>query len=127
MPTTNTEFKMSSAQSVIVALIPAMLVACSGGYSPTTSPVLPDPRTVAATPSLAFGPASLTIGVGDTVTFAFGSVAHNVFFDAETGAPADIGGLNANVSVRRSFLTPGTYHYTCHIHPSMHGTIVVDE
>jgi plastocyanin len=37
----------------------------------------------------------------------------------------DIAGNNANVAIRRSFTTPGTYHYTCHIHPSMQGTIVV--
>jgi len=41
------------------------------------------------------------------VTFAFGSVAHNVFFDQQTGAPADIDGLNANVSVQRTFATRG--------------------
>ena len=107
------------------ALLPATIVACGGGYSSPTSPIPQDPLTIAATPSLTFGPASLTIAAGETVTFAFGSVAHNVFFDAAAGAPADIDGVNANVSVRRSFATPGTYRYTCHIHPSMQGTVVV--
>jgi plastocyanin len=59
------------------------------------------------------------------VTFDFQSVAHNVFFDSQAGAPLDIAGNNANVAIRRSFTTPGTYHYTCHIHPSMQGTIIV--
>jgi plastocyanin len=59
------------------------------------------------------------------VKFDFRGVAHNVFFDAQTGAPADIGGENANVTVQRTFATPGTYRFTCHIHPSMHGTVVV--
>jgi plastocyanin len=52
-------------------------------------------------------------------------VAHNVFFDAATGAPADIGGTNANVAVTRAFSTAGIYRYSCHIHPGMAGTIVV--
>jgi hypothetical protein len=59
------------------------------------------------------------------VTFAFGSVGHNVFFDTAAGAPADIPGINANTSVTRIFNTAGTFTYICHIHPSMQGTVVV--
>ena len=77
-------------------------------------------------PSLSFTPGTLTVNAGETVTFAFGGIGHNVFFDAQTGTPADIGGTNANVSVTRVFNTAGTYHYSCHIHPSMRGTVVVN-
>ncbi len=80
--------------------------------------------TVAATPALMFGPDTLVVQSGATVTFAFGSVAHNVFFTT-SGAPADITGDNANVDIARTFPTAGTFNYTCHIHPFMHGTIVV--
>ena len=69
--------------------------------------------------------ATTTVAVGATVTFDFGSVAHNVFFDAHSGAPPDISGNNANTSVGRTFNTAGSYSYTCHIHPSMHGTVIV--
>jgi plastocyanin len=107
-----------------LTLAAATLAACGGsGGGPSTGPR--DPRTIDATPSLSFGPSTLTVNVGDEVTFAFGSLAHNVFFDAEAGAPADITGLNANVSVRRTFTTAGSFHYTCHIHPGMAGTVVV--
>ncbi|HEY2374923.1 MAG TPA: plastocyanin/azurin family copper-binding protein [Gemmatimonadaceae bacterium] len=116
---------MRSMRNVLLAITAAMLAACSGGYGGTTSPIPNDGHTIAATPALTFGPSSLSVNAGDAVTFAFGSVAHNVFFDAATGAPADIDGLNANVSVQRTFTTRGTYTYTCHIHPSMHGTVVV--
>jgi len=81
---------------------------------------------VNATASLAFDPPTLTTQVGHAVTFAFGSVGHNVFFDPATGAPGNITGVNANTSVTRTFDTAGTFTYTCHIHPYMQGKVVVE-
>jgi plastocyanin len=101
----------------------------SGDGTPPTSPPSPTtpgaPDLVNATPAVAFDPPTLTTQVGHAVTFAFGSVGHNIFFDAAAGAPADIPGVNANTSVTRTFDTPGTFTYTCHIHPYMQGTVVV--
>jgi len=81
---------------------------------------------VNATASLAFDPSTLNTSVGHTVTFKFESVAHNIYFDAATGAPADIPGVNSNTSVTRTFDTAGTYTYSCHIHPYMQGKVVVN-
>lgn len=118
---------MTRMKKLAATLAAATLAACggSGGYSSPVDPPPGDGRTIAATPSLAFGPATLTVNAGDAVTFAFGSVAHNVYFDAATGSPENIVGNNANVSVARTFTTAGSYRYTCHIHPSMQGTVVV--
>ena len=48
-----------------------------------------------------------------------------VFPDAKPGVPADITGSNVNTSVTRLFATAGSYTFSCHIHPAMHGTVTV--
>jgi plastocyanin len=106
----------------------ALLSACGGGTGATTAPPPGPPAmtaTVNATPNIAFNPSPVKIVPGGTITFAFGSVAHNVYFDAVAGAPDDIPGNNAGTSVSRTFASPGTYGYSCHIHPGMRGSIVV--
>ena len=118
MSTRNTGLVLATLTAALLAM------ACGGSYGGTAGPP-PAGNTVAATPSLTFDPATLTVNVGETVTFAFGSVPHNVFFTQQAGAPADIAGNNTNVSITRTFATAGTYAYTCHIHPSMHATVVV--
>ena len=120
MLTRTTQFTLALLTGVLLAA--AGCGSDSGGDS--TSPP-PADNTVAATPSLTFSPATLTVSAGETVTFAFGTVGHNVFFDTQTGAPANIEGTNANVDVPRTFSTAGSFHYTCNIHPGMQGTIVV--
>ena len=97
-----------------------------GGYG--TGPVVdptPGVDEVVATSALSFNPATLNTAAGHTVNFVFASVAHNVFFDAKTGVPADITGSNVNTSVTRLFATAGSYTFSCHIHPAMHGTVIV--
>jgi hypothetical protein len=115
------------------AFVPlAALLGCGGGGYGSTGPGSPPPppppppaNTVDATPAELFTPGNLSVAVGQVVTFKFGSLAHNVFFAAQAGAPADIPGTNANTSVTRQFNTQGTFNYTCHIHPNMHGTVTV--
>jgi LPXTG-motif cell wall-anchored protein len=70
-----------------------------------------------------FTPASITIHVGDTVTWTnHGPSAHT--------ATANNGNFNTGVlqkgrSASHTFNTAGTFSYICSIHPFMHGTIVV--
>jgi plastocyanin len=108
------------------------LAACGGDSSDASDPLdpsfptEPDKRTVDALPSIAFTPSVLEVVAGDTVTFAFGAVAHDVYFDSMAGAPGDIPGAVTNARVTRVFAVPGRYAYSCHIHPGMRGTVRVD-
>ena len=107
------------------------LTACGGTRLATTPPPTPpmnpvSAATVNATPALAFTPVEVHLLQGGTVTYAFGTVGHNVYFDDDPdGAPDNIPGVNSNATVTRVFTKPGTYSYDCHIHPGMQGTVVL--
>ena len=126
---------MTPAMRVVLGGALIGVAACGGGGGgsaagsgyPTggTTSKTPGTNEVVATFNNAFNPTSRTVAAGTTITFTFESVAHNVYFDTAAGAPLDITGSNANTSVTRTFSATGSFGYTCHIHPSMHGTIVV--
>jgi plastocyanin len=70
-----------------------------------------------------FVPMSLTVKAGSTVTWAnMDDEPHNVVSD--TGLFRS-GAMDTNESFSFKFDKPGTYHFTCSIHPRMVGTIVV--
>jgi LPXTG-motif cell wall-anchored protein len=70
-----------------------------------------------------FAPASITIHVGDTVTWTNdGPSAHTA--TANNGS-FTTGVLQKGHSGSHTFTTAGTFTYICQIHPFMHGTVVV--
>jgi plastocyanin len=73
----------------------------------------------------AYSPTQTDIARGGTVQFIFPSTAHNVFFVAAPGAPADIPGEVSSQTVSRTFAVPGSFTYNCTIHPGMTATIIV--
>jgi LPXTG-motif cell wall-anchored protein len=70
-----------------------------------------------------FGPSSVTVHVGETVTWSNqGHTAHTA--TARNGS-FDTGTLKAGRSGSHTFAQAGTISYFCSIHPFMHGTVVV--
>jgi plastocyanin len=70
-----------------------------------------------------FSPTPLTVKAGSTVTWTnMDDEPHTVVSD--TGVFKS-GGMDTNESFSYKFDKPGTYHFTCSIHPRMIGTIVV--
>ena len=70
-----------------------------------------------------FNPTPLTVRAGSTVTWInLDDEPHSVVSD--TGAFKS-GGMDTNERFSFKFDKPGTYHFTCSIHPRMVGTVVV--
>lgn len=88
----------------------------------------PTPVKAAAAGSVAikdfsFGPSSVTVNVGDTVTWVNnGRTDHTA--TASNGS-FDTGTLKKGQSGSHTFNTAGTFGYVCTIHPFMKGTVVV--
>jgi len=71
----------------------------------------------------AFGPATLTITAGDTVTWTNeDAVVHTA---TSVNGAFDSGDLEQGESYTVTFTTAGTYDYLCTPHPSMTGRIIV--
>jgi len=84
----------------------------------------PAPSTIVVAKDFMFAPASLTVRAGSTVTWTNSDdEPHSVVGEAGLFRS---GALDTGESFSFRFDRPGTYRYTCSIHPRMVGTIVVD-
>jgi plastocyanin len=86
----------------------------------------PEGPTVTANASDQFVPGTLDIDVGETVTWVFGPVSHDVVFSQIAGAPNNIA-ISVNTNVSRTFATAGVFPYECTLHSGMTGTIRVGQ
>ena len=96
--------------------------------SVVSAPSLAADYAVRATSSSTFSPQTVTVNVGDTVTWRNDGGFHNVHFeDGSFEQPADPS--FAPWTVSRDFKTPGTFKYFCEQHQNtgMVGTVVVQE
>jgi len=70
-----------------------------------------------------YQPSQLTVLAGQTVTWRNSGLGpHTVTSDA---GQFDSGALQVGATFTFTFSAPGTYPYSCRIHPTMHGRVVV--
>lgn len=107
-------------------LVQVALLAVAGACGGDDEPTGPDQNgpTVSASAANVFSPATIEVAIGQSVTWVFGPVDHNVIFNPVTGAPQDIP-IVRNTSVARTFSSAGTFPYVCTLHAGMNGTVRV--
>jgi plastocyanin len=90
---------------------------------PSSPPASPGTVHTVTISGLAFNPSTLTVKVGDKVTWVNqDSVAHSV-----DGGAFVSSALSQGASYPYTFTTAGTFAYQCGIHPSMTATITVQD
>lgn len=113
-------------------VVPLLLVSCSGskqstGSATTSGP--PDAQTVTVEMDndLKFHPDTVDARVG-TVTFDVvnvGTVPHDLTFQGQvTAATGNVDG-KTHKTLKVVFSKPGTFSFTCTVHPGMDGKVVV--
>ena len=97
-----------------------------GGGNPMPTPA-PGMSGQAVISGFAFSPSSLTVAVNTTVTWRNDdSVSHTATADGGSAFQFDTGMIGPGAtSGGVLFSQVGTFTYHCTVHPSMHGTIVV--
>lgn len=108
---------MQRSRSVAIVAVAAGLVLSLGAGSVAAA----DGAVTIA--GFAFDPASITVRVGDSVTWRNEDSAPHTA-TADDGS-FDTGNLGDGASASVTFQQAGTFGYLCTIHPSMRGTVVV--
>jgi plastocyanin len=83
------------------------------------------PANAVSIDNFTFGPQSVTVKAGTTVTWTNkDDIPHGIA--SANNAFTKSKALDTDDSYSFTFTTPGTYRYFCYIHPHMTGTIVVE-
>ena len=110
---------------VIILIIGGFVLLKKPAINTTAIPSSQEPTQAGNSVSIenfSFSPATLTVKVGDTVTWTNKDTAtHIIKADSFTSTS-----LQQNGVYTFTFTTKGTFVYSCSIHPSMKGTIIVE-
>ena len=120
-----------SAFAALLVLF-AFVAGCSStGGSGTAQPTLAVPSgmtDIISITDFVFAPSTLTVKAGSPVTWVNqGNTAHQVVSDKSSAVQFSSNEMQRGYSYSFTFTKPGTYPYHCSIHPSMVGTIIVEQ
>jgi plastocyanin len=109
---------------LVATVMIAMLLLLAGSPSVTANTQQPAPATAEVKiDNFSFGPATLTVAVGTTVTWInHDDIPHTV---VSTDKVFKSKALDTDEKFSYTFAKAGTYPYFCSIHPKMTGTVVV--
>jgi plastocyanin len=125
--------RLTALLAILAAV--ALLAGCGGGSAPAGTSSAPAATTGATGGSgapaaasvtiseanFAFDPATVTVKVGDTITFTNNdSAPHIVKIDGQ-----DLGSQAPGASVTWTATKAGSFPFVCTIHPNMTGTVTV--
>jgi len=115
---------MSRIPPAGAALLAATAIALAAVLGAGHRPALAADASVSIA-DFAFSPASVTVSVGDTVTWMNNDagVPHTV--SSDSGGELASGQLAGGASYQKAFSAAGSYAYHCDIHPSMTALVVV--
>lgn len=110
---------------IAVVLLAGAMAPCVYGSMQSTTKANSNPQVIkmqkVAIENFSFNPQQLTISVGTTVTWKNNDdVPHNVVFENFSSKE-----LAKDETFSHTFDTKGSYSYSCGIHPSMTGQIIV--
>ena len=104
-------------------LIAALSLAILGGMGSSIAAAAETEATKVVIKDFMFMPMSLTVKAGSTVTWVnMDDEPHTVVSNTQLFRS---GALDTKETFSFQFTEPGTYHFTCSIHPRMVGAIVV--
>ena len=104
-------------------LIAALSLAILGGMGSSIAAAAETEATKVVIKDFMFMPMSLTVKAGSTVTWVnMDDEPHTVVSNTQLFRS---GALDTKETFSFMFTEPGTYHFTCSIHPRMVGAIVV--
>ena len=116
----------------------SMLAACGGNSGPAAAPTTTTAQAITTTTitavatnavtakDFAFGPRTITIKAGTTVTWTNGDAFDHSIVDKTTSAEGPhFGPVAGPRTYSRTYPAVGAYPYFCGIHNSMTGTVIV--
>ncbi|RRQ25932.1 copper-binding protein [Rhodococcus sp. Eu-32] len=109
------------SRGALVGLVLLAAVGCSSSAEEAPTPEYPNQVTVV---NRAYSPQTITVRVGDTVTWVFDDkgMSHDVVADDRSFRSP----LMVSDTFTHTFTEPGTFTYHCTPHPDMTGTVVVE-
>jgi len=120
MPISNTMRSALVAAALGAASATMLAAVVLPGWADTAAPA-----SAVSIDNFTFGPQSVTVKAGTTVTWTNkDDIPHGIA--SANNAFTKSKALDTDDSYSFTFTTPGIYQYFCYIHPHMTGTIVVE-